>query len=80
MEKQIIAVGKVIDGDVYLHVALWNDSEVTAAQLKGGRLYRAGDPRSHCLNEYERSGYDQAADTTDYEDYLADLDWLRSGC
>jgi hypothetical protein len=90
--ERILAVGKVVKGDLHLQIAPRGDSLVPSVPFGtslaaidfGRRLYEAGASRSACVNEYEGIGYDEAeheattvlAPLQDMIDYAAELQEL----
>lgn len=69
--ERILAVGKIINGDTHVRVAvIETDSLALAAIGFGRRLYESGASRSACVNQHEEAGWQEA----EYEDTAAAWD------
>jgi hypothetical protein len=57
---RMIVCGKIRGGEIYMRVAPRTTAEAVAAIQYGRMLYEAGQSRTHCHNQLEMSGWDEA--------------------
>jgi hypothetical protein len=57
---RMIICGKIRAGEIYMRVAPRTTEEAVAAIQYGRMLFESGQSRTHCHNQLEMSGYDEA--------------------